>query len=537
MQEKEFNLIDEQWIPVILPSGEIKEVSLMNIFENAENYVDIAGETPAQYIALLRLLLAVANTVRAKVGGFDSPDAALDCWQKQWEKGKFDAEGFERYFQKWHDRFWLVHPDRPFYQVPSAAYGTACTAAKLHGELLESNNKKKLFRGVDGEEVEKLDNPKTARWLITLVSFDDASLKKKRKDAPSIKPAWAGQLGGVYAHGNSLFETLWLNTIFVNDKGELYGEDKPSWELPELREEERTEIPVPDNLAELFTLQSRRVCLKRENGYTVGYNILGGDFFGFYNAFVEPFTLWKSRTEKGEATGEFYPGKFEESRIVWKSIPYLFSNDSSFYRKPGIEQWLSLLKESGILEESKVISFKVVSFDYGSQSSAIEKCYSDTLSFGASILEATDNKTYQSVILEISKCDKCAASLKTLWNSINTALGKRTFRDVDSESVSANFYHSIDEPFRRFFYNITTSSDSATKESEKALFEKILLETALRQGQNLVLPHSSDFFRSRKGENGTLSIPGAFLRYKRKIYALFPAAQQPFAGCDTEDFC
>ena len=518
--DKEFNLIDESWIPVVLPDGEIQEVSLMDVFKNAENYVDIAGETPMQYVALLRLLLAITHTViTRKHDGFASPEEALDYWQEQWEDGKFCPEDFENYFQKWHERFWLIHPERPFFQVPSAEYGTACTAAKLHGELLESNNKVKLFRGVTGEEIEKLDNPKTARWLVTLESFDDASLKKKRKDAPSIKPAWAGQLGNLYAHGSSLFETLWLNTIFLNDNGELYGEDKTCWELPELREEERTEIPLPDNIAELLTLQCRRVCLKRESDFTIGYSILGGDFFDRTNAFIEPYTIWKVQKEKGKPTGVFFPKQFENGRQMWRAIPEIFEKNSESYRKPGIERWLSLLKENEILDEEEVISFKALSLDYGSQSSAIESCYSDTLSFGASVLEASDNQVYQSVISEISKCDKCADYLKKLWVSIETSKGKRMLKDADSEAVVAAFYHSIDGVFRSFFYRITTTTDKNSRDTAVQSFEQALRQIALQMGENLVLSHTSEFFKVR---SGSTPIPEAFLRYKRNIHSLFP---------------
>ena len=517
---KEFNLLDEPWLLVTSFTGEIKEVSLLEIFKNAENYVDIAGETPAQYVSLLRLLLAVVHTVVTRENrGFNSPDDALKYWQEQWGKRRFNSEIFDNYFKKWHERFWLIHPDFPFYQVPSASYGTACTAAKLHGELLESNNKYKLFRNVDGAEIEKLDNPETARWLITLINFDDASLKKKRKDAPSIKPAWAGRLGGVYAHGCTLFETLWLNTVLLNSKEELYGADRPAWELQKLHEEERTEIPMPDNIAELLTLQSRRVALKRENGYTTGYNILGGDFFDSTNAFIEPYTIWGTKKEKGGEIIGFCPLKFKEGRHMWRSIPILFPNNSSIYRKPEIEHWLSLLKDYEILEENQLISFKAFSFDYGSQSSAMEKCYADTLTFGASVLESADNEVYFNVISEISKCDKCADYLKKLWVSIETSKGKRMLKDTDSEAVVAAFYHSIDGVFRSFFYRITTTTDKNSRDTAVQSFEQALRQIALQMGENLVLSHTSEFFKVR---SGSTPIPEAFLRYKRNIHSLFP---------------
>ena len=70
-----------------------------------------------------------------------------------------------------------------------------------------------------------------------------------------------------------------LNLTFLKDGRSLWeGEDRPVWER-EPSKKERQEIAVPDNLAELLTLQSRRLLLKRDHNKVVGYYLLGGDFF------------------------------------------------------------------------------------------------------------------------------------------------------------------------------------------------------------------------------------------------------------------
>ena len=79
---------------------------------------------------------------------------------------------------------------------------------------------------------------------------------------------------------------------------QVENEEKPLWESDAVRREERTEIPFPDNLAELYTLQSRRVFLERENDTVIRYYLIGGDFFQKENAFMEPMTVW--RTPKKE---------------------------------------------------------------------------------------------------------------------------------------------------------------------------------------------------------------------------------------------
>ncbi|MBF1269036.1 MAG: type I-E CRISPR-associated protein Cse1/CasA, partial [Oribacterium parvum] len=61
-----FNLLEENWIRV-LEEGEMKEVSLITIFENAEKYRCLAGEMATQDFAMLRFLLAVLHTVFSRV--------------------------------------------------------------------------------------------------------------------------------------------------------------------------------------------------------------------------------------------------------------------------------------------------------------------------------------------------------------------------------------------------------------------------------------------------------------------------------------
>ena len=81
------------------------------------------------------------------------------------------------------------------------------------------------------------------------------------------------------AQGENLFETFLLNLTFLKDGETLWGPEVPCWELNPPRSGERTEIPQPDNQAQLLTLQSRRLLLHRENGAVTGYSLLGGDFF------------------------------------------------------------------------------------------------------------------------------------------------------------------------------------------------------------------------------------------------------------------
>ncbi len=81
-----FNLADVGWIRVINRENIVSELSLTDVLLNAHLYSGLAGESPAQNAALLRLLIAAAHTIfyRADENGAYAPlldtDDALDRW-------------------------------------------------------------------------------------------------------------------------------------------------------------------------------------------------------------------------------------------------------------------------------------------------------------------------------------------------------------------------------------------------------------------------------------------------------------------------
>ncbi len=73
-----FNLLEEDWIAVMTDNkGTVEEVSLIDLFKNAHNYLGLAGDMPAQDFAVLRILLAVLHTVFSRFD--DEGDPSLHC--------------------------------------------------------------------------------------------------------------------------------------------------------------------------------------------------------------------------------------------------------------------------------------------------------------------------------------------------------------------------------------------------------------------------------------------------------------------------
>ena len=150
MESQTFNLLDEPWIRVLQSDYTIVEVSLKDAILNAHDYLCLAGEMPTQDVAILRLLEAILFTVFARVDeeGVESPLDATNAWERWgalWRLGHFPTSPICAYFNTWHERFWLFHPKKPFYQTTAVRKGYEFNAAKLNGEISESGNKKKLF--------------------------------------------------------------------------------------------------------------------------------------------------------------------------------------------------------------------------------------------------------------------------------------------------------------------------------------------------------------------------------------------------------
>ena len=195
LNDKEFNLLEEKWIKVIDSNRKEMEVSIKDIFRNAETYLALAGEMETQNAAVLRFLLSIVITVlyRYDCDGnqnlinddFDRQDV-VDRWTSVWKTGRFNSNLFCNYLDNYQDSFWLFHPTRPFYQVPNLQTGTEYPAQILLGDLKESkhNTTKHHFGIREGNYLSELSYPEAARWLINFHAYA-ANLKWDKNESSS----------------------------------------------------------------------------------------------------------------------------------------------------------------------------------------------------------------------------------------------------------------------------------------------------------------------------------------------------------------
>ena len=536
MKEKDFNLLEEPWIRVLMPDCTVREVSLTDALLHAQEYADLAGELPTQDVAVLRLLLAVLQTVFSQVdvegqpAPFDSTDDALLRWKSLWQLGHFPQKPVCSYLEKWRERFWLFHPERPFWQVPEAKIGTEYNASKLNGEMSESSNKLRLFAAYSGTGKAEMTYAQAARWLLYINGYDDTSAKPKGKNLPSVGAGWLGRLGLIMAQGQNLFETLMLNFVFLKDGESLWGEQRPCWELEKARSGERTEIAQPDNAAQLLTLQSRRLLLHRENdGRVTGYSLLGGDFFDKENAFCEQMTVWRSGQAKKNTPVTFQPFRHDPSKQFWREFPSVFTQQPNT-RQPGIVRWLTRLQTDGLLDRKKMMQFRVTAVQYGDKDFFVTDTFSDSLSFHALLLDELGKMWRNKITEEIGRCEKLAVCLYDLAKDLAVAAGGDS--KTVSNAAAQQFYFQIDKPFRDWLYTIDPDWDDEKSEQNVRDWQAKAKQIARRLGEQLVLSAGNAAFigrsitkeseKQKSGKEIHYSAPEAynhFLFQIQKIYA------------------
>lgn len=503
MQEKEFNLLDEPWIRVIQPDCSVKEVSLTDALVNAHTYCDLRGELVTQDIAVLRLLLAVLHTVFERVDADGNPSPPLpklswkdikNRWKTLWDLGHFPAEPIQTYLNGQHEKFWLFHPERPFWQVPEMKQGTKPTeygAKKLNGELLESGDQKRskprLFSMFSGKAKNELTYPQAARWLLYINAFDDSSSKPTPgKSLPSPGTGWLGQLGLISAVGKNLFETLMLNLTLLQEPLKRWPEKNcPCWEMPKVRCEERKKINIPNNAAQLLTLQSRRLTLHRANGKVTGYSLLGGDFFPKEEAFAEQMTVWVPVSEEKQHRGEkVRPQRHDAAKQFWQEFPAAFANQEGG-RKPGIVKWIGWLRGENVLDKCDLIRFRIASVQYVSPTnSSVQDTFTDTLSLHVDLLTELGEVWRGKIAEEVQKNEKLAAYAGSLAHDLTQAAGGSDDLLKDERMQAASqLYYRFDQPFRAWISSIEPGMD---KDTGCQLWEQQARDITLAYGRELV---------------------------------------------------
>ena len=542
MMEKAFDLLREPWIRVITNDMHQKEISLLDVLVNSHEYRFLSGESSTQDVSLFRMLLAITETIfyRYEPDGTENllneddsdEDDVIERWRQYYEIGAFRAETIVDYLNSYSERFWLFHPETPFYQVAGLGFGTDYGADCLIGNIKESNNSatKHHFSLAEGSNIQILSYAEAARWLINFNSYS-VNVKPDPKIPDGEKGAGTGRLGKlgfIMAVGNNLFETLMLNLCALKDGKEIWGNPCPAWEQQPASDLHTREISVPDNIPEAYTIQSRRVCLKQdENGHVFGFRAKGGDYYSMENDISEQMTIWKYNIDKKTKKKTYKPQLHDPDVFIWREFPIIFCNDNAketSARMPGLIRWLERLVAEELISADKLLTIRAVGLIYGDgMSYTLGDCVNDNLSLSMSLLQDKNMIWLTLISDEIGKCKDLADRIRYFSDEAGILLygndkGKKT---AESKKLIQTFYFHLDDMFRKWLSGIDPSNDSMDEKIKE--WEQIAASAAKRVVKDHVSAMGNNIYRCKTDKkNQLISVPGLMNKFFYQISNLYP---------------
>ena len=536
---KEFNLLEEPWIKVTTLGLETKEVSLIEAISHAHEYRGLAGEMATQDFAMLRILLAICQTIfyyydedgnrneLSEENGFEKVDV-LERWCEYLQRGKFDEKIVADYLQKYQERFWLIHPETPFWQVPNLQYGTEYTNGMcLSGNVKESNNPKTRhhFSMFDSTSEISFEYAEATRWLIHLNAYG-VNVKQDKK-APgtrnSVGTGRLGRMGSIHVKGTNLFQILMMNLTPLKNSDDLWGKPKPAWEKP-LRTDQGHLIAPPDNLPELYTIQSRRITLLYKNNRVTGFRTMGGDYYPLENDPIEPMTIWE-RKEKGKQI-IFEPRIHDPSIHAWREFPSLFcENDNAAVPTPGIVKWTKTLVEEEQIPESQMITYRMIGLTYDGMKYNYVDIVDDSLTLSAHLLENKSSIWISYINDEIQKCRTTADTITFFANKIVAFYygeDNKKRKAIQSQLIS-QYYSLIDQPFRLWLMNI----DPVTNKKEQTLcsWEKTSRKIAMKVANDYIDSLGVHAYLVKDKGKSDSSVFQILNKYAYKITNIYPITE------------
>lgn len=518
-----FNLLEEQWIVVMTDDkGSTKEVSLIELFQNAHAYKRLAGETPAQDFALLRFLLAILHTVFSRFDDLgeayewialdekfvpknetvDEDDeseyneALFDTWKALWNAETF-PEIIGKYLEKWSNRFNLYDENYPFYQITEQEYKnilkedetikkkqskkeSGVTNLRLINRLIsESDHKIELFSPTSEKYKNILTNPSLVRWLIAFQGYTGTAEKKQfPKMTSSGEKGWLLSLGGIYLQGTTIKETLLLNMVISNET----SKQTPIWEK-EFNEKINDLInKIPNNLAELYTIWSRLIVINH-NDYSPIHikpiKLPKKDLLDFY---LEKMTLWQC-PKTGNNKGRFIPKSHPIDQSFWRSFGH-FSPEGDIskegHRRPGIIDWQNKLANENRLKNS-IVTIVSVGLSYNRDASQmVNDEVFDEINIHNEVLADVEEKNgwVINISKEISKTKYVIDSiLKGFASEIKQI--RNLSNDGFVNTIIQDAYFAIDLPFRKWLSEIKFEDDkNKTIQAWRQTLHTIIMEQA-----------------------------------------------------------
>jgi CRISPR system Cascade subunit CasA len=436
-----------------------------------------------------------------------------------WERACFPIELIEQYLDEYCSRFWLFHPESPFFQV--AGIRTAKNDFEPVTKIMAhvpSRPERMFFTELSGKAVESLSFAQAARWLIHLQAWDYAGRKNSIVGGAMNGggTGWCGKLGVVYPVGANLFETLMLNLVFADRSSQMIRLGAPIWE-EELRTVEKRDL-IPKSYVELLTWQSRRTRLSYEGDRVIGVISSYGDVFDKENTFIEQMSGWHESSQRGQG---YIPNMHLASRSMWRDLGALLpqADEGSKTKRPGVLDWLSEL------DINDTINIRAVGYEYGAMQGIVIELISDSITLNTKLLAELGKDWAVNIIDLIDSTEKAVNALGSLeFDLYQAAGGDRTkFKGRSREQA----YFSLDEPFRAWLSKIIPGSSpildtsNQWKISAKRIIAKIGEDLIAEAGDAALVGRELERGKGKGDKKYYMSAAIASMKFRRDLRDIF----------------
>ncbi|MFY1670225.1 type I-E CRISPR-associated protein Cse1/CasA [Plantactinospora sp. WMMB334] len=490
----EYSLVDEAWIPVLDADGQRREVSLLGLFAQAGELRMIACELPTQTFAILRLTLAILH----RTTGGPPGEAA---WRTLWQDRTLPNAEIADYLGEFRERFDLLHPKHPFYQV-----------ADLHAAKSNSYGLERLIADVPngipflttraGPGMASVTPAEAARWLVHCQAYDPSGIKTGAVGDPQVKggkgypmgPGSVGSLGGVHLEGATLRETLLLNLVPVATGWQVADErDLPVWERePQTAAEEANLTRGPYGLLSLYTWQSRRIRLFGDAGGITGAMISNGDRLDWQNRHLtEPMSVWGRsgpRETRQKQSPIYLPRPHDHGRALWRGLQSLLPAPPESGREapqrlsPTVLQWLARLTVTGVVGADFRARTRATSVTYGTQQAVVDEVFSDALTMNVLLL-VEDSALRATAVDAAGDAEAAVKVLRRLADNLARAAGSRDTGSGEADRAAERGYALLDRAFRDWLARLGPDSEPA---AERAQWQRLVGRAIRRLGDSLV---------------------------------------------------
>ncbi|RMC42707.1 type I-E CRISPR-associated protein Cse1/CasA [Lactobacillus sp. ESL0233] len=562
MIERKFNLTTDPWIKVIVSdTNQELKVSLIDLFKNAHQYRQLAGEMRVQNLAIMRLLLAILTTVYSRfdaagqlydwlIEGTDQfgSDAKFDedydeedieedtltTWHELYQKGQFSDLIIE-YLKYCSNRFDFFGK-HPFYQATKEEYDSLVPADKvvakgigtvpikqINRRISESNHSSVVFPAKVGKHKNEMSIDELVRWLITYQNYTAVIDKTKiaTNEKFSVSSGWLYKLNPVIVKGKNIFETLMLNLVLYNQGEQKFALEKPIWEFASAKAyiDKRKTGDLPDNLAELYTSWSRLLHLEWNKDGQPALFSAKLPKIDSTNAFIEPMTVWRQDNK----TGKYRPdskNSYNVDKAMWRNFGnYVNVQTANDTHEPGIIKWLRLLKENQLITRNRLltlIAINLVDDDNPNSQLPTVELYDD-MSINIDVLFDTNNVYYWPARIEqvIDLTQKIGQDFWIFARNLGILRGfQKDSLTGFANQLSAQFYYGLNEPFKNWLASLT---DEYERDQQINIWKKQLRSYAFNEGQKVVDSSSSRDVKGIITEHGLQNIFTIMNQFKYNV--------------------